>query len=123
MDINAFSATILGAVIVHSPFTRQYKGSIETEIYKQWTVLLREHINPDFVLCGHMHKFDLYACGSEADSHGQFCPVVIGSERKKLEDGTISHGGVGLSFDQQGIAVSFTNNFGKARNELQIAKC
>ena len=94
-------------VICHIPFTAPEKGDfdIERDVYAEWTALLREHIKPEMILCGHTHTWEIYECGSDKDAYGQPCPVVVGSAKGKAEDG-ISFAGAGLEFSDQGIKVT-----------------
>lgn len=78
--------------------------------------LLRDHIRPQVILCGHEHRRNIYRCGGEMDSYGQPCPVVIGAERIADESSTYIVG-AGLSFEQNRIEVVFTDNLGR-ENEL-----
>lgn len=105
-------------IICHIPFTVRKKGQfdIEHEIYGKWVELLRDHIKPQVILCGHEHRRNIYHCGSEKDSYGQPCPVVIGAERIADESSTYIVG-AGLSFEQNRIEVVFTDNLGR-ENEL-----
>lgn len=94
-------------VICHIPFTAPEKGDfdIEREVYAEWAALLREHIKPEMILCGHTHTWEIYECGSDKDAYGQPCPVVVGSAMKKTERG-IYFAGAGLEFSCQGIKVT-----------------
>ena len=108
-------------VITHIPFTRRFVDifDIEQEIYAQWTAMLREHIKPHTILCGHTHKLAIYECGTEMDAYGQPCPVVVGSE-PVLNQQPISYAGVGLAFSPKGIEVTFTDNTGAQRGTYNI---
>ena len=102
-------------VICHIPFTMRHSPDvfdIENDTYAEWTALLREHIKPDLILCGHMHRLEVIECGGENDAYGQPCRVVIGSGVQKGEDGKLKFSGAGLMFGQDGIAVNFTDNTG-----------
>lgn len=86
-------------VICHIPFTAPETEpfNIEEALYAEWTSLLRDHIKPELILCGHIHEWEIYECGSNKDSYGQPCPVVVGSEYKKTGE-TIYFSGAGLEF-------------------------
>jgi len=101
-------------VICHIPFTMRQQDifNIETEIYAEWTKMLREHVKPDMILCGHMHRLDVIECGSGKDTYGQPCPVVIGSGVGKTGDDKLHFSGAGLVFGEEKIAVTFTDNLG-----------
>ena len=69
-------------VICHNPFTETLRPpfDIEIELFTEWARLLGEHIKPQFMLCGHIHKVYVSAIGSEHDHKGQPCPVIVASE-------------------------------------------
>ena len=68
-------------VICHNPFTRQLKPpfDIEKELYTRWAELLRLHVKPDLMICGHTHTMEISRVGSEWDHLGQPCTVVTAS--------------------------------------------
>ena len=72
-------------MIVHNPFTQVLEEpfDIEKETYTEWATLLREHVKPQLMLSGHMHKAYVSHIGSPTDHNGQPCPVVVASERSK----------------------------------------
>lgn len=69
-------------VICHNPFTETLRPpfDIEIELFTEWARLLGEHIKPQFMLCGHIHKAYVSGIGSEHDHKGQPCPVIVASE-------------------------------------------
>ena len=69
-------------VIVHNPFTETLEPpfDIEQETFGEWTRLLREHVQPQLMLCGHVHQCRISLPGSAHDHKGQPCPVVCGSQ-------------------------------------------
>jgi len=96
-------------VISHIPFTRKFKQpfDIESDIYKEWSSLLKNYIKPDLMLCGHTHECVIDYVGSKNDSLGQPCTVIIGSEPS--ED---KFTGCGLVISDKQIEIVFTDNFG-----------
>jgi len=109
-------------IVVHNPFTRQREDGIfkiEDETYRLWTGLIREHIKPAVILSGHWHSFGIYHCGGKEDSYGQPCPVVVGTDRRKLKEDKLYFGGAGLQFEKNSIKVSFTSN----QNENEERMC
>ena len=105
-------------VIVHNPFTYQLPApfNIEADIYTEWANLLREHIKPDVMLAGHLHKLIVSPTGSEYDHLGQPCTVVVGA--------TIDHKsgfwqGAGIDFEDDGIYVTFTDSNGKSGERIK----
>lgn len=98
-------------VICHNPFTRIFEPpfDIEKELYAQWAKLLKDHIQPDMMLCGHKHKLSVDAVGSENDHLGQPCTVVVGAE-PWLEPGNLHFQGTGICFEKGSITVTFTGS-------------
>lgn len=72
-------------VIVHNPFTQTLEEpfDIEQETYTEWATLLREHVKPQLMICGHMHEAYISHIGSQTDHKGQPCPVVVASQKGK----------------------------------------
>ena len=68
-------------IIVHNPFTQTFEPpfDIEQDVFGEWSRLLREHVKPQLMLCGHVHRCYISLPGSERDHKGQPCPVVCGS--------------------------------------------
>ncbi|MBR5134367.1 MAG: hypothetical protein IKV35_02090, partial [Clostridia bacterium] len=79
--------------------------NIEREIYTEWATLLREHIKPDVMICGHVHELGVHEVGGDFDHLGQPCPMVVGA--RPDED---YFAGCGYVFSDEGITVSFTDN-------------
>ncbi len=105
-------------VICHNPFTEQFKSpfDIETDIYTEWTKLLRDFVKPDIMLCGHKHEIAVNRCGGEKDYLGQPCTVVVGAQpigSPFSEEGVSGFIGAGLEFENSNISLTFTNHEGK----------
>lgn len=96
-------------VIAHNPFTRVDKSpfDIEREEYSLWASLLRQEIQPDVMICGHVHTLRILMPGDEWDHLGQACPVVIGA---KPEDDKYT--GCGYIFRSGETQVVFTDSTG-----------
>ncbi len=73
-------------VVCHVPFTQTFSKpfDIETETYAAWTRLLREHVHPQLILCGHTHRAYVSRVGSARDAWGQPCPVVVGASPRPM---------------------------------------
>ncbi len=97
-------------LICHNPFTRQDVPpfNIEAPIYREWGVLLKDHIRPDAMICGHVHELGVHYVGGEWDHLGQPCTMVTGS---KPDEGYFA--GCGYVFDGKNIAVTFTDSRGE----------
>jgi hypothetical protein len=93
-------------VVCHIPFTAPETEpfNIEEELYAEWTALLRDHVKPEMILCGHEHLWEIYESGSEKDAYGQSCPVVVGSSFKKTGE-KVYFSGTGLEFTPEGIQI------------------
>ncbi len=96
-------------VIAHNPFTylQEEPFNIEADIYSEWASLLKEHIKPHLMICGHTHKYGINHIGCEQDHLGQPCTVVIGAEPQK--DRFI---GCGFIINDEEIEVIFTDSLG-----------
>ncbi len=68
-------------LICHNPFTYQLKPpfDIEKELYTEWASLIRESIEPELMLCGHLHKTEVAEVGGKYDHLGQPCRLVLGA--------------------------------------------
>lgn len=72
-------------VVVHNPFTQTLEEpfDIEKETYTEWASLLKDHIKPQMMICGHMHNCYISQVGDPTDHKGQPCPVVVASQKGK----------------------------------------
>lgn len=106
-------------VISHIPFTRQLEPpfNIEADTYSQWAALLKEHIKPNLMICGHMHQCSIYRVGGEIDHLGQPCPVVTASAP---QENTFIGGGFIIGDDQ--IEVLFTDSTGNIHGSETFQK-
>lgn len=94
-------------IISHNPFTHQMESpfDIEKDIYASWASLIREHIKPDFMLCGHTHQRGIHPVGGSLDDLGQPCLLIIGSEPREC-----SFIGFGMVLYEEGIELCFTDS-------------
>ena len=106
-------------VVVHNPFTHQLSApfNIEKDIYSEWARLLGEHIKPDVMMAGHLHKLSVNKCGSDFDHLGQPCTVVVG--------GNVDHKsgfweGAGYDFEDGEIFVTFTDSDGHKGERIKV---
>lgn len=97
-------------VVVHNPFTQQIGDpfDIESDTYAEWAKLLKEGIAPDVMICGHLHRMEVHLPGCEQDHLGQPCPVIVGAK-----PGENWFAGTGITFDEEGIHVTFVDSDGK----------
>ena len=107
-------------VIAHNPFTAKKAADIfdiEKELFTKWGRLLRENVEPEVMICGHKHSMYVDMPGSELDLYGHPCPVVVGSflDIKKKH-----YAGTGFVFDDDGVEVVFTDNYGKITDKTKI---
>ena len=105
-------------VICHIPFTEtpQPPFDIEIETYTEWARLLREHVKPQLMLCGHEHTCYITLVGDEKDHKGQPCPVVVASEVTK--DGPFLGGAIELQKDR--CTVIFNDQDGKIKEKTTL---
>lgn len=106
-------------VICHNPFTRKDNPpfDIEQELYAHWAELLREHIKPDLMICGHTHDTAVWEPGGRHDFLGQPCKIVIGSNVKKDIGKFI---GCGYIFDENKTEIVFTNSDGNVQKPIRV---
>ena len=97
-------------VISHNPFTTVLKPpfNIEGETYTEWARLLKEHVKPQIMLCGHLHGIYVSHVGSQRDHLGQPCPVIVAA--KKQKDQPYAGGAITLSPNH--CKVVFNDNEG-----------
>lgn len=106
-------------VISHNPFTQQLAVpfNIEEDIYREWASLLKEHIKPDLMICGHTHQYSINYVGGQNDHLGQPCTMVVASEPRS--DRFI---GCGFIFSDDTIEVVFTDSVGNTISSEIIHK-
>ena len=97
-------------VICHVPFTEKfnYPFDIDEGVYAEWCSLLREHIKPQLMLCGHIHEAYISKIGCEKDYNGQPCTVVVASKMNKKVEGTLFYGGA-ITLYEDSCNVKITN--------------
>ena len=100
-------------VVSHNPFTQVLNPpfDIEGETYTEWARLLREHIKPQIMLCGHIHKTYVSHIGSQWDHLGQPCPVIVASKLKK-GDKEVPYCGGAITLSSNHCKVVFNDNEG-----------
>lgn len=105
-------------VIAHNPFTRIQEEDFfnaETDIYSDWSHLLCEHIKPDIMLCGHVHRYAIWPAGDAENSLTRPCPIIIGSEPKS--GGFI---GCGMVINGNKFTVTFTDSDGNTLSSTTL---
>ncbi len=107
-------------VLAHNPFTHENVGDfcIETDIYAHWVNLLRAHVKPHLMLCGHKHLNEVWLPHDEHDSHGQSWPVVVASKPDKT---TGIYSGAMITLDDTVATVSYADSDGNALFMQEIA--
>lgn len=105
-------------VVCHVPFTEKFQApfDIEEDVYSVWSELLREHVRPQLMLCGHMHEAYISDEGSEKDYQGQPCTVAVASQVG--DDGSFAGGAVRLY--REHCEFKLTDNEGKVLLEKNI---
>ena len=104
-------------VVVHNPFTMRYNEpfNIEEDIYTHWAEVIKEKIQPDVMICGHLHKPGVHPVGGKLDAFGQPCTMVVGSKPDKDY-----YMGVGFVFGKDSTKVVFTDSNGITEDEITI---
>ena len=98
-------------VVCHVPFTEKFPQpfNIEEETYRLWAKLLKKHIKPQLMLCGHTHRAYISKVGCEKDYLGQPCPVVVGSNVQKI-DGVSRYYGAAITVYPDHCNIKFNSN-------------
>lgn len=105
-------------VISHTPFTEILEPpfDIENDVYNEWCMLMREHIKPDIMICGHIHALKINEPEGEKDHRGQSCRVVIGSDMKNSN----YFAGCGIEFHKDSAVITFTDSNKKVIDSKRI---
>lgn len=101
-------------IISHLPFSHRFPEpfDIEEDIFTQWCRLIKDNIQPDFMLCGHTHRFGIYEPGDEYDDYGLPCTMIIGSEViNKYKD----FGAAGIKFCDDKTIITFIDDKGNKK--------
>lgn len=106
-------------VISHVPFTYKFSPpfNIEEDTYGEWAKLLKEHVKPHLMICGHTHEYGIDYVGGKNDYQGQPCNLVVASEPQG--DRFI---GCGFIIDKESIKVIFTDSLGNIVEETVLEK-
>ncbi len=99
-------------VIVHNPFSMTLPApfDIEQDLFDKWLDLLGSSINPQIMLCGHLHTTEISPVGGKLDDKGQICPVIIGSRAVVGDDKKINDFiGCAITLENNNAVVRFTN--------------
>ena len=104
-------------IVAHTPFTMRYPEpfNIEEDTYTYWAKLIKDKINPDLMICGHLHKPGVHPVGGKLDAFGQPCTMVVGSMPGK---GYFK--GVGYVFRKDSTDVIFTDSDGKKEETITV---
>lgn len=96
-------------VISHIPFAQRFASpfDIEEKVYREWCALFRDHVKPDLMICGHVHRLEVRPIGHPADNYGQPCPVITGGK-----PGKEAYTGCGIVIGDDRFTVTFTDSSG-----------
>lgn len=100
-------------IISHVPFTKrnfeESKGEcpfdIENDIYNEWADVIKTKIQPDFMLCGHYHRTEIFHPGDKNDDRNIPFDVIIGGYPVK-PNGMV---GAAITLGEGSASVKFTN--------------
>ena len=97
-------------VISHVPFTtpKKEKFNIETELFGEWSRIIKVNIKPQLMLCGHEHKTYISYPGDEHDALGHPCPVLIGSDVSYEGE---FYTGMAVTLNENAADVTFNSNY------------
>ena len=106
-------------VLCHHPFSirQPVPFDIEQDTYTQWGQLLRDHVQPEAMLCGHTHFLCASPMHSPDDSLGQCAPLLTGSAHR--DD---YQAGVGLHFTPEGTTATFIDSDGVIIHETPVTQ-
>ncbi len=107
-------------VISHVPFSYVHWApfDIEREVYFEWCALLREHVKPDVMICGHMHDQQVWIPGWYADHLGQPAPVVIGGNINREDFSYFA--GCGFIFNGHEAQAVFNDSTGAVLKHIEL---
>lgn len=102
-------------VICHVPFAYDDMSSggifnIENETYSRWCELLGQ-IEPELMLCGHVHLCKIIHKGDEYDNKNQPCTVILGGNPDSIEGGS-GFTGASIVLKDKSASVSFNDSRG-----------
>ena len=106
-------------VMAHNPFTENPRDpfNIEVETYTEWARLLKEHVKPNLMICGHTHNCYVTHEGDPKDGKGIPCPVVVGAKPMKDRETFLA---AALRFTPGKAEVKFTNEQHEVLGEEDI---
>ncbi len=95
--------------VLPSPF------DLEQDVYKEWCALLKENIQPDFMVSGHIHNVEVLLPEGTRDDLGQPCKAILGSRPYQDDKGIKHFFGTGLFFENGTIRHVFIDDGGNVR--------
>ena len=102
--------------ICHVPFmysaAMHGEFAIMPELYKEWGKRV-EALNPDFMICGHMHRYDQLAPNDERSLFPHSYPVIIASEWKAGTDNNPLLRMTAVTFRKDETEFSYIDENGK----------
>jgi len=107
-------------LISHVPFARANKSekggecpfNIETEIFTEWCSLLKEHIQPHLMICGHTHVPRVAEVGGDMDDHGQPAPMVVGGNCKAMDGTKGEFTGCVIALNDKSAEITLVDSLG-----------
>ena len=116
-------------VVSHVPFGRANKGEkggecpfdIETEIFTEWCTLLKEHIKPDLMICGHTHTPRTAEVGGDMDDHGQPAPMIVGGKPTSINGVKGEFTGCAITIHDRSVDLTLVDSTGD-KKELNSYK-
>ncbi|MBE6529429.1 MAG: hypothetical protein E7680_02350 [Ruminococcaceae bacterium] len=111
-------------IVSHVPFTEipESPFDIEQDIYKEWVERLNDDIQPDVMLCGHVHEMYVTNKGEEKDAYGAEFPVVVGSKLHEDNENEANtyFAGCGIVIENEEIRIFF-NDSEKVLQEIKLS--
>ncbi len=108
-------------IIAHHPFSSVLEEpfNIELDIYGEWCDLVKK-IEPEVMICGHMHRTGHFLPGGRHDTLGQPCPICIGGRPDYKGKDTFE----AATFERVGEDLIFKiiNHLGNWKNTAIVGK-
>ena len=104
-------------VVVHDPFTEYQSSKVseaDYQYYTEWARLLRESVQPDIMITGHVHRAYITYPGDPLDRlpEEQPCPIVVGSAPKGMSTTEGIYVASGFELNGNALTVSFVGQNG-----------
>lgn len=103
-------------IVVHNPFHLKNPPpfDVDQDIYEEWSVLLKEYVKPDLMICGHKHRLEVLT--PEKNEQVSWNTVIASTLSKEYFAGT------GIFLDEKRIEFTFTDSESKVLSREVLEK-